>query len=159
MYRINLDIRYVNTHPELKGFQFSEVWDSSRTNWRNTLAQRGRCLIKVLMTDVSFSTDRVKNHIQKGKLSFMKKLMLKTTLIWRYKLSAETTLGIRYIRDTHPELKGFQSCLGYGTPDKQTEGIRGLKEEGDCLQLTIDRKRPSILLTVSFLSSRLDEEG
>lgn len=63
------------------------------------------------------------------------------------------------LRDTHPELKGFQFCLGYGTPDKQTEGIRGLKEEGDCLQLTIDRKRPSILLTVSFLSSRLDEEG
>ena len=110
------------------------------------------------MTDVSFSTDRVKNHIQKGKTLVYEKTNVENNINLRVQIICRNNFG-HSLRDTHPELKGFQFCLGYGTPDKQTEGIRGLKEEGDCLQLTIDRKRPSILLTVSFLSGRLDEEG
>ena len=83
------------------------------------------------MTDLSLSTDKVKNRIQKEK----KKLMLKTILIWRYKLSAESTLGIRY--EIHTQNWRVFSLVEYGTPVKQTKGIREFKEEGDCLQLTI----------------------
>ena len=85
-----------------------------------------------------------KNRIQKGKTNVEDNVNLKVQII--------------YV-ETHPDLKGLQFCLGYGTPVEQTEGTRELKEEGDCLELTIDRQSPSILLTVSFLSCRLDEEG
>ena len=110
------------------------------------------------MTDVSFSTDRVKNHIQKGKTLVYEKTNVENNINLRVQIICRNNFG-HSLRDTHPELKGFQFCLGYGNPVEQTEGIRGFKEEGDCLQLTIDRKRPSILLTVNFLPSRLDEEG
>ena len=83
--------------------------------------------------------------------------MLKTILIWGYKLSAESTLGIRYEINTQ-NWRVF-SFVGYGTPVEHTERTREFKEEGDWLQLTIDRQSPSILLTARFLSYRLDEEG
>jgi len=66
-------------------------------------------------------------------------------------------LGIRYEINTQ-NWRVF-SFVGYGTPVEQTERTRVFKEEGDCLQLTIDRQSPSILLTARFLSYRLDEEG
>ena len=78
-------------------------------------------------------------------------------LIWRYKLPAESALGIHYER--HTQNWRVFSFVGYGTPVEQTEGICGFKEEGDFPQLSIDQQSPSILLTVSFLSCRLDEEG
>ena len=83
--------------------------------------------------------------------------MLKTISISRYKLSAESTLDIR--NEIHTQNCRVFSFVGYATPVEQTEGTREFKEEGDCLQLTIDRQSPSVLLTVSFLSCRLDEEG
>ena len=110
------------------------------------------------MTDVSFSTDRVKTHIQKGKTLVYEKTNVENNINSKVQIICRNNFG-HSLRDTYPELKGFQFCLGYGTPVEQTEGIRGFKEEGDFPQLSIDQQSPSILLTVSFLSCRLDEEG
>ena len=102
------------------------------------------------MSDLSLSSGKVKNRIQKGKTLVQEKTNVENNV--------NLKVQIIYV-ETHPDLKGLQFCLGYGTPVEQTEGTRQLKEEGDCLELTIDRQSPSILLTVSFLSCRLDEEG
>ena len=80
------------------------------------------------MTDVSFSTDRVKNHIQKGKTLVYKKTNVENNINLKVQIICRNNFG-HSLRDTHPELKGFQFCLGYGTPVEQSEGIRGLKRE------------------------------
>ena len=69
-----------------------------------------------------------KNHIQKGKLSFMKKLKLKTTLIWRYKLSAETTLGIRYEIHTQ-NWRVFSFTWGMGLQTNKPKEYASLKRK------------------------------
>ena len=69
----------------------------------------------------------------------MKKLMLKTILIWRYKLSAETTLGIRYEIDTQ-NWRVFSFAWGMGIQSNKPKEYAGLKRKVIVSNLLLSEK-------------------
>ena len=126
MYRINLDIRYL-----IEGF--SVFWGMGLQS--NKLKEHASLKRKVF--DKSINDRCVILHWQskkphsERKTLVMKKLMLKTILIWRYKLSAETTLGIRYeIHTQNWRVFSFAwGMLGMGLQSNKPKEYAGLKRK------------------------------